>query len=200
MTSKKGYIYTMYKGADPGAGWKLNDPIYKPTPTLGACVPNIRKWVQTGDYIFTISGRKSGLQQYIVGGFEVDQKIDQRLASLKFPEYRIHDDSDGAKLGNVIVDAQGNRLPADNHSNWLNRLDDYVIGKDPIVLESEKEIEAGRNQTINILSEIFQKQGDTVHGIIGRCRKMNEDQIEGIIEWMRGIKEGAGNGEYRANT
>src|SRR6266568_323066 len=64
----KGYIYTMYAGADPGHGWVLNDPIFVPTPTLGACVPNIRRSVQVGDHIFAISGRVAGDRQFIVGG------------------------------------------------------------------------------------------------------------------------------------
>ncbi len=47
-----GYIYTMYAGADPGHGWVLNDPVLGTVPTLGACVPNIRRVVKQGDYIF----------------------------------------------------------------------------------------------------------------------------------------------------
>src|ERR1700733_14571852 len=41
----KGYIYTMYAGADPAHDWTLNDPIFGNSPTLGACVPHIRKAV-----------------------------------------------------------------------------------------------------------------------------------------------------------
>jgi 3-oxoacyl-[acyl-carrier protein] reductase len=71
----KGYIYTMYQGADPGMGWKMTDPIYVPIPTLGACMPNIRRAVTLGDYVFSISGRVEGVKQYVVGGFAVEEKI-----------------------------------------------------------------------------------------------------------------------------
>ncbi len=200
MTSVKGYIYSMYQGADPGAGWKLNDPIYTPVPTLGSCVPNIRKWVSKGDYIFTVSGRRKGLQQYIVGAMVVDEKINQRLAALRFPGYKIHADSDGSLLGNIIVDSGGNRLPADNHTNFLGRLENYLVCKDPIVLDRDREIESSRKQTLSILSETFQKKGDTVHDIIGRCSKLNIDQIEGLVDWMQSIKCGVSNVEYQANS
>ncbi len=78
----KGYIYTMYAGADPAMGWEMTDPIYGPVPTLGACMPNIRRAVVEGDVIFSISGRiNKELPQYVVGAMEVDQKI-SALAAL----------------------------------------------------------------------------------------------------------------------
>ena len=78
----------MFKGADPGAGWKMNDPIYGSKPTLGACMPQIRRAVQKNDHIFTISGRMTSVQQYIVGGFKVDEKINAIIARDRFPENR----------------------------------------------------------------------------------------------------------------
>jgi hypothetical protein len=54
----KGYIYTMFRGADPGQGWHMTDPIFGKIPTLGACVPNIRRVVTSEDYIFVIKGQR----------------------------------------------------------------------------------------------------------------------------------------------
>ncbi len=65
----------MFKGADPAQGWVMTDPIFGPVPTLGACMPNVRRVVERGDYIFVVSGQAVGVKQYIVGGFEVDKKI-----------------------------------------------------------------------------------------------------------------------------
>ena len=79
----KGYIYTMFAGADPGHGWTLTDPIFDKVPTLGACVPHIRRAVQEGDYIFAISGRVPGARQFIVGGFNCyPAEIENMLCSL----------------------------------------------------------------------------------------------------------------------
>lgn len=65
----KGYIYTMFKGADPSVGWSMTDPIYGKVPTMGACMPNIRRLVEKGDFIFSISGRVAAVKPHIVGGF-----------------------------------------------------------------------------------------------------------------------------------
>src|SRR6516165_856032 len=101
----KGYIYTMFPGADPARGWTLTDPIFGKVPTLGACVPNIRRVVLPGDHIFAISGRAPGVQQYVVGGFQVAEKISQLAAHGRFPDLRQRQLDDGTLRGNVIVTA-----------------------------------------------------------------------------------------------
>ena len=103
----KAYIYTMFPGADPGMGWKLNDPIFGAAPTLGACVPNIRRAVVAGDHIFVISGRTSGVRQYIVGGFQVAEKISALAAYGRFPDLRQRVREDGTLNGNIIVTPDG---------------------------------------------------------------------------------------------
>ena len=94
----KGYIYTMFAGADPDKGWRMTDPILTPVPTLGACVPNIRRLVVTGDHIFVVSGRTRKVQQYVVGGFQVAEKIDALTAYHRFPENRMRPGPDGQSL------------------------------------------------------------------------------------------------------
>jgi hypothetical protein len=88
----KGYIYTMYGGADPDLGWQMTDPIFGKKPTLGSCVPNIRRAVVPGDHIFVISGKVAGVQQYVVGGFKVAEKISALTAFKRLPENRLHKD------------------------------------------------------------------------------------------------------------
>jgi hypothetical protein len=186
----KGYIYTMFKGADPGEGWEMTDPIIGngKTPTMGACRPDIRRKVEPGDQIFVVSGRTAGVQQYVVGGFAVGEKITQLIAYTRFPENRQYLGPDGNPLGNVIVLEDGSHNPIDYHANFENRVDNYVIGEDPIVLETPSEIRRGRAETLNTLKEIFRRDGDTVFNVIGRGRRLNEEQVEQMRRWLSGIK------------
>ena len=184
----KGYIYTMFQGADPALGWKMTDPIYTKVPTLGSCVPNIRRVVEQGDYIFSISGRVKNINQYLVGCFAVDEKINQLAAYKKFPENRMKMNKDGGLTGNIIIDAKGNHLPIDYHANHEKRIENYIIGKDPIIMQTEQEVERSRQETIYILNNIFNKKEDAIHKIIGRWRKLDQSQINDLVGWMNNIK------------
>jgi hypothetical protein len=185
----KGYIYTMYAGADPGHGWVLNDPIFGKTPTLGACVPHIRRQVVEGDYIFAISGRVPGDKQFVVGGFKVAEKIDALTAFRRFPEYRMVRESDGSIRGNVIVGPDGRQIPFDTHSNFESRVQNYVVGRDPVVLETPPQFEKARKETISLLRTLFQKQGERVFDIIGRHRRMDSKQVEDLLSWINSVKQ-----------
>lgn len=185
----KGYIYTMYQGADPGNGWKMTDPIFGKVPTLGACMSNMRRVVMEGDYIFSISGRVENLKQYIVGGFAVQEKINALAAFNRFPENRMTKLDDGQLKGNIIIDKYGNQLPFDYHSNFESRLDNYIIGRDPILFEKEKEIKIARESTIEILNTLFGKNEEKISKIIGRWRKLDEIQIKDLIQWFEEIKQ-----------
>ena len=184
----KGYIYTLYAGADPMVGWVLNDPIFKPTPTLGACVPNIRRHIELGDYVFAIGGRVPGLRQYVVGGFQVAEKIRAIDAFRRFPENRLGKAENGQTVGNVIVDSRGHQHPLDHHSNFRNRLDNYLVGKNGIQLSKERQIETAREQTVPVLSGILGKRGERPFDIIGRASKLDESQVGELLEWLKGVR------------
>jgi hypothetical protein len=183
-----GYIYTMYAGADPGRGWIMSDPTVGNAATLGACVPNIRRAIEIGDWIFAISGRVTGAQQYVVCGFRVNEKINQLAAYERFPENRLHRGPNGQLVGNVIVNADGSQHPEDTHANFERRLDNYIVGGEPIVLDQPDEIDRGRAQTVAALSRIFERQGNRVFDIIGRGRKMNAQQVDELRGWMESLK------------
>jgi hypothetical protein len=183
----KGYIYTMFAGADPSHGWELNDPIFGKTPTLGACVPNIRRNVQIGDYIFAVSGRVKGAKQFVVGGFRVAEKIDALSAYHRFPDLRMVATKQGVR-GNIIVAADGTQVPVDTHGNFAARVANYLVGNKPIVLKHESEYERGREQTVPTLSRIFQRKGDRVFDIIGRQRRLEASQVEELLGWMHELK------------
>jgi hypothetical protein len=91
----KGYIYITGNGADPALRDNLNDPLFSKIPTLGACMPNIRRLVTRGDFIFVVSGRTPAVQQYVVGGFRVEERISALAAYDRFPENRLSLDHDG---------------------------------------------------------------------------------------------------------
>ncbi|UXU92096.1 hypothetical protein [Burkholderia sp. S-53] len=175
----KGYIYTMFAGADPGVGWNMTDPIFGRRPTLGACMPNIRRFVEPGDQIFVISGRVTGVQQYIVGGFAVDEKIHALAAYERFPENRQSQEDDGTLRGNIIVGQNGQQNAIDYHGNFERRLENYIIGRDPVVLETPAEIALGRERSLALLQHLFARDyAQSITGVIGRFRKMNDGQIE----------------------
>lgn len=186
----KGYIYTMFQGADPGAGWKMTDPIYGSPPTMGACMPQIRRSVSVNDYIFSISGRTKGVEQYIVGGFQVKEKMDALLARELYPQYRQIQNEDGSLEGNIIVNEKGEQNSFDYHSgNFERRIENYIIGKNPIFFENESEVQKARGKaTMQILQEVFEKKGKKPHDVIGRWRKLNEEQIYKLSSWMEDLK------------
>jgi len=184
----KGYIYTMYAGADPGYGWSMNDPIFGPVPTLGACVPNIRRAVEKGDFVFVISGRIPGERQFVVGGFKVAQKISSLSAHRRFPENRLRLTPDGQVVGNVIVKSDGTQHALDTHSNFANRVENYLVGCDASYFETHTQYTAARSDTLGVLSDVFNKEGQRVFDIIGRYRKMESNQVTQLLEWIQSIK------------
>jgi hypothetical protein len=185
----KGYIYTMYGGADPGNKWTLNDPIFGGSPTLGACVPHIRRAVDVGDHIFVISGHIPGVKQFIVGGFEVAEKINALAAYKRFPEHRLKRGEGGQILGNIIVDSRGKHHALDDHKNFESRIENYLVGRDPVALSTPSQFQAAREGTVDLLSELFDKKGAKPFDIIGRYRKMDERQIERLKTWLKDLSQ-----------
>jgi Nucleotide modification associated domain 2 len=185
----KGYIYTMYAGADPGHGWALNDPIFGGSPTLGACVPHIRRAIDIGDHIFVISGHIPGVRQFVVGGFQVAEKIDALAAYKRFPQHRLKRGTNGQILGNIIVDSRGKHHSLDDHDNFQRRIENYIVGRDPVVLTTPQQFKAGREETVDVLAEVFDKKGSKPFDIIGRHRKMDEDQVEKLKNWLKDLSQ-----------
>lgn len=185
----KGYIYTMYAGADPGHGWVLTDPIFGSVPTLGACVPNIRRAVEVGDYIFAISGRVPGARQFVVGGFQVAEKIPALEAYDRFPQYRVQPAQDGTQRGNIIILPNGRQSRHDAHANFERRVENYIVGRDATYLDSPEEFERARHETLKVLGEIVGRKGDRVFDIIGRQRKLDSSQVTELVQWLESIKQ-----------
>lgn len=186
----KGYAFITSNGYDPEKGKSVEDPYLGDTPTLGACRPDIRRQVALGDQIFIVSGKVPGVSQYVIGSFEVAGKIDVMTAYYRFPEHRLQQKDDGHITGNIIVDSRGEQHPLDDHSpdTFKRRIENYIIGRNPVVLTSPAEIARGRRETLEVLRHIFRKNGDAPFDVIGRASRLDLDQIIVLQHWLRSLK------------
>src|SRR6185312_12402255 len=112
----KGKIFVTSSGYDPEKGKDVKDPYLGPNPSLGACRPDIRKQLQIGDQIFVVSGKVQNFDQYVIGGFEIEEKISVLEAYERFPEQRLRLGDDGKVTGNIVVDAYGRQHKLDHHA------------------------------------------------------------------------------------
>ncbi|MDE0693487.1 MAG: hypothetical protein OXI55_14765 [Gammaproteobacteria bacterium] len=190
----KGYIYVAGRGADPALRNDLNDPIFGEVPTLGACMPNIRRAVEKGDHVFVVSGKTEGVQQYVVGGFEVDDKISALAAYERFPQHRIRRGADGHLLGNIIVNEDGSRSPLDEHDEdddqaFERRIQNYVVGSRPVAMASTQEVQRSRDETMGKLAQVLQRPpSNRIIDLLGRWRRLDETQVRELTAWLTGIK------------
>lgn len=189
----KGYIYITGTGADPAGLDNISDPMFGEVPSLGACMSNLREFVDIGDYLFVVSGKTKDLAQYVFGGMKVAEKIDHLAAYGRFPQNRLRMRDDGIVVGNIIVDADGRKHPLDHHADkgFERRLKNFIVGADPLAIQSPKEVELARQQTLSKLADIVGKQGNRPIDILGRQRKLNESQVKHMVNWLRGIKQDA---------
>jgi hypothetical protein len=182
--------------SDPGMGRPLADPLLTSgsRPTMGTCRPDLRRLVRPGDQIFVISGSMGPKhRQYVIGGLEIAEKLDDQLAALrKFPENALRFDA-GKKMGNIIVTPDGYQHPQDTHppETFEKRIKNYLVGQNPVVLETPREIELGRERTIDILSGIFDRSGPRVAQIVGRHRKLTDEQADRLRRELMDIKREA---------
>lgn len=189
------YIFVSPK-SDPGMGRPLVDPIFGrgSRPTMGTCRPDLRRLVRPGDQIFVISGSMGPTyRQYVIGGFQIDTKLEDQIAALmRYPENALRFEA-GKKIGNIIVTDDGRQHPRDNHppQTFERRIRNYLVGKNEVVLESTREIELGRERTIDILSSVFGHTGNRVSDIVGRHRKLAEEQADRLRRELLSIKQEA---------
>lgn len=187
------YIYISSSSSDPGAGRPLNDPLFGAVPTLGACVPNLRRQVTKGDWVFVVSGRRANVQQYLIGGIRVSEKISAIAAYQRFPEYRMSRSDKGHLIGNVPVDGKGRQHPLDNHApdGFDRRVENYLVGDRSVHLSDENEIDIGRGRTLNFLSGLRNRPANRVIDVIGRASKLEDEEVKKILAWFDQIKKDA---------
>lgn len=189
-----GKIFITRSGYDPQLGKHVKDPYLGPCPTLGACRPDIRSQLKKGDHIFVISGRIPEFNQYVMGGFEIESKIPAIEAYRLFPDLRLRRLRDGQLTGNIIVTADGRQHELDNHNSFDRRIENYVIGTNPISLATPDEIAEGRRQTLEALRDILQKNGSTPFEVVGRFgSRLTDKQVLQLREWLEAVKRAAKN-------
>jgi len=86
-------------------------PISGPNPTLGACRPDIREKLKEGDHLFFVTGKVPNANQFVMGTFEIGEKINAMAAYERFPGLRLHLREDGQLDGNIIIDENGAQQP-----------------------------------------------------------------------------------------
>lgn len=187
------YIFVS-PGSDPGAGRALVDPILTAKkPTMGTCRPDLRRMVKPGDHVFVISGSLGRThRQYVIGGMEVDSTLRDQIEALDaYPENALTFEG-RQKSGNIIVTADGDQHPRDRHSNFKERIKNYVQGRNPVVLETPREVELGRERTVEILADLFGRHGSTrVQQIVGRHRRLSDEQAQRLRSALLEIKREA---------
>jgi hypothetical protein len=156
-------------------------------------MPNIRRMVEKGDYIFVVSGSAAGVQQYVVGGMQVAERISALEAYNRFPQNRLAIGKDGLLKGNIIIDADGKQHPLDGHpaETFENRIKNFIVGTKAISLDTPREVELGRRHTLDKLGDVFGKRGNRPVDILGRWSKLNEAQVKEVVGWHEGIKRSA---------
>jgi hypothetical protein len=148
--------------------------------------------LQEGDHLFFISGKLRNVNQFVMGGFQVGEKIDATVAYERFPEQRLHFREDGQLDGNVIVDANGAQHPLDHHKqkSFDRRIKNYIVGTNKICMEVPEEIALAREQTLEMLRELFSRQdGKSPWDIVGHWGSdLTNQQIFRLREWLQSLK------------
>jgi hypothetical protein len=189
----KGKIFVTSSGYDPEKGKDVKDPYLGPKPSLGACRPDIRRQLQKGDQIFVVSGRVRSVEQFVIGGFEIEAKITALEAYNRFPEQRLSLGEDGQVTGNIIIDARGKQHKLDHNKieTFDKRIENYVVGCNPIALVTPEEITEGRLRTLEILRDVFDLKGNSIRELLGRNRNMSDRQVIKLRAHLEAVKERA---------
>lgn len=186
------YIFVS-PGSDPGAGRALVDPMLSSSkPTMGTCRPDLRRMVKPGDHIFVVSGSLGRTyKQYVIGGMQIDEKLEDQLEALRrLPQNALRVEGKN-KAGNIIALPDGSQHPQDRHSNFESRIRNYVLGKNAVVLETPREVELGRERSVDILSALFDRRGTRIQHVMGRSRKLSDAQAERLRRALEDIKQEA---------
>ena len=86
-----------------------------------------------------ISGKVKDASQFVMAGFEVEEKIHMLEAYERYPDQRLSQRDDGQLAGNIILDERGMQHPLDDHKNFEGRIDNYILGRSPIILTTDSE-------------------------------------------------------------
>jgi len=183
-----GKMFVTSSGYDPEKGKDVKDPYLGPKSSLGACRPDIREKLQKGDHIFVVSGKVRNVDQFVIGGFAIEEKILAIEAYERFPEQRLVRLTNGQVSGNVIVTADGKQHPLDHHNQFERRIQNYLVGTSTIALLTPEEIAEGRLRTLDILRDVFGLKGNSIRDLMGRNRNLSEKQVLKLRAHLEAVK------------
>jgi hypothetical protein len=183
-----GKIFVTSSGFDPEKGKDVKDPYLGPKSSLGACRPDIREKLQKGDHIFVVSGKVRNVDQFVIGGFEIEEKITAIEAHERFPEQRLVLLPNGQVSGNVIVTADGKQHPLDHHNQFERRIQNYLVGTNTIALLTPEEMSEGRLRTLEILRDVFGIEGKSIRDLMGRNRNLSQKQVLKLQAHLEAVK------------
>lgn len=186
-----GKMFVTSSGYDPEKGKDVKDPYLGPKSSLGACRPDIREKLQKGDHLFVVSGKVRKFDQFVLGGFEIEEKITAIEAYERFPEQRLVLLPNRQVAGNVIVTADGKQHPLDHHDQFERRIQNYLVGKNTIALLTPEEMAEGRLRTLEILRDVFGIKGNSIRELMGRNRNLSEKQVLKLRAHLEAVKRAA---------
>jgi hypothetical protein len=127
---------------------------------------------------------------------EIDQRLEDQLEALRHrPENALRFDGK-ERAGNIIALPDGTQDPRDDHDKrdrekFASRIKNYILGKNPVILETPKEVEIGRDRSVGILSNIFDVPGHRMQQVVGRGRKLSHAQVDQLLRALGDIKREA---------
>jgi hypothetical protein len=166
----------------------MADPTFGIPPALGACMPNIRRVVERGDWIFVVSGKIPDAPQYIIGGIEVWEKIEALEAYRRFPQNRLVRHLNGGITGNIIVESNGGHSALDWHScvRFRERARNYIVGRRHMLASGRRQISRARRGTLAILSQVLRRPyPKSPIEAMGRMSRLDEAQVSQLLGWFQ---------------
>ena len=121
------------------------------------------------------------MRQYVVGGFQVAEKISALAAYGRFPDLRQRFRDDGTLSGNIIVMSDGKQSPIDYHASFERRIENYIVGMNPRVIEGEREVARARSETLDILQDLFSKKGERCLMSLDAGASLTSRRLNGLL-------------------
>ncbi len=87
------------------------------------------------------------------------------------------------------MDEGGEHHPLDYHSEFEKRIENYIVGDNPVYLDNPEAIDRARHETLPFLSGLFHKEGNRVFDVVGRWRRLDEQQVDQIRQWLSGLNQ-----------
>lgn len=83
----------------------------------------------------------------------------------------------------------GNQHRLDSHLSFERRIENYIVGRNPLVIAAPKAIARGREGTLRELSRILGREGKSPFRMLGRgANKLDQQQVKALRHWLEIIR------------